>query len=65
MQGAYSRTIIGSGLYKLTADGSAIGITENENAIVAPFRAYIQIENAPQIRTISMPIKIKLTQVKY
>lgn len=65
MQGAYSRTIIGSGLYKLTADGSAIGITESENAIVAPFRAYIRIENAPQIRTISMPIKIKLTQVKY
>lgn len=65
MQGAYSRTIIGSGLYKLTADGSAIGITESENAIVAPFKAYIRIENAPQIRTISMPIKIKLTQVKY
>lgn len=65
MQGAYSRTIIGSGLYKLTADGSAIGITESENAIVAPFRAYIRIENAPQIRAMSMPIKIKLTQVKY
>ena len=65
LQGAYNRTVIGSGLYKLTADGNAIGITRSDDAIVAPFRAYVQIENAPQTRAISAPIEIKLTQVKY
>ena len=65
LQGAYNRTVIGSGLYKLTADGSAIGITESEDAIVAPFRAYVRIENVPQTRAISAPIEIKITQVKY
>lgn len=65
LQGAYNRTVIGSGLYKLTADGSAIGITESEDAIVAPFRAYVRIENAPQTRATSAPIEIKITQVKY
>ena len=65
LQGAYNRTVIGSGLYKLTADGSAIGITEGEDAIVAPFRAYVRIENAPQTRATSAPIEIKMTQVKY
>ena len=65
LQGAYNRTIIGSGLYKLTADGTAIGITESDDAIVAPFRAYVRIENAPQTRATSAPIEIKITQVKY
>ena len=65
LQGAYNRTVIGSGLYKLTADGTAIGITESDDAIVAPFRAYVRIENAPQTRATSEPIEIKITQVKY
>ena len=65
LQGAYNRTVIGSGLYKLTADGTAIGITESEDAIVAPFRAYVRIENVPQTRATSAPIEIKITQVKY
>ena len=65
LQGAYNRTIIGRGLYKLTADGTAIGITESDDAIVAPFRAYVRIENAPQTRATSAPIEIKITQVKY
>ena len=65
LQGAYNRTVIGSGLYKLTADGCAIGITESEDAIVAPFRAYVRIENVPQTRATSAPIEIKITQVKY
>lgn len=65
LQGAYNRTVIGSGLYKLTADGIAIGITESDDAIVAPFRAYVRIENAPQTRATSAPIEIKITQVKY
>lgn len=65
LQGAYNRTVIGSGLYKLTADGTAIGITESDDAIVAPFRAYVRIENVPQTRATSAPIEIKLTQVKY
>ena len=65
LQGAYNRTVIGSGLYKLTADGSAIGITESNDAIVAPFRAYVRIANAPQTRATSAPIEIKITQVKY
>lgn len=65
LQGAYNRTVIGSGLYKLNADGTAIGITESEDAIVAPFRAYVRIENAPQTIATSAPIEIKITQVKY
>lgn len=65
LQGAYNRTVIGSGLYKLTADGSAIGITESDDAIVAPFRAYVRIENVPQTRVTSAPIELKITQVKY
>lgn len=65
LQGAYNRTVIGSGLYKLTTDGTAIGITESDDAIVAPFRAYVRIENAPQTRATSAPIEIKITQVKY
>ena len=65
LQGAYNRTVIGSGLYKLTADGSAIGITESDDAIVTPFRAYVRIANAPQTRATSAPIEIKITQVKY
>ena len=65
LQGAYNRTVIGSGLYKLTADGTAIGITESYDAIVAPFRAYVRIDNAPQTRATSAPIEIKITQVKY
>ena len=65
LQGAYNRTVIGSGLYKLTADGTAIGITESDDAIVAPFRAYVRIENATQTRATSAPIEIKITQVKY
>lgn len=65
LQGAYNRTVIGSGLYKLTADGTAIGITESDDAIVAPFRAYVRIENAPQTRAISAPIEIKIIHVKY
>jgi hypothetical protein len=65
LQGAYNRTVIGSGLYKLTADGTAIGITDSDDAIVAPFRAYVRIENAPQTRATSAPIEIKITQVKY
>lgn len=65
LQGAYNRTVIGSGLYKLTADGTAIGITESDDAIVAPFRAYVRIENVPQTRATSAPIEIKITQVKY
>ena len=63
LQGAFSRTVIGGGLYKLTADGTAIGITESEDAIVAPFRAYIRIESTTPIRAKSAPIEIKLTQV--
>lgn len=65
LQGVYNRTVIGSGLYKLTADGSAIGITESDDAIITPFRAYVRIENAPQTRATSAPIEIKITQVKY
>lgn len=65
LQGAYNRNVIGSGLYKLTADGTAIGITESDDAIVAPFRAYVRIENVPQTRATSAPIEIKITQVKY
>jgi uncharacterized protein YjdB len=44
LQGAYRRTIIGSGHYKLTDDGLSMGVTNSDAAIVAPFRAYVRIK---------------------
>lgn len=44
LKGSYTRMVIGKGLYKLTADGTSIGITKSDDATVAPFRAYIRID---------------------
>lgn len=65
LKGAYQRVVIGSNLYKLNDDGSSLGITISENAVVGPYRAYIELEQVPQTRARYSPIEIRLTQVKY
>lgn len=65
LRGAYHRTTIGPNVYKLTEDGLSFALTKTEEAIVAPFRAYICIDDVPQKSVSSLPIKIKLSEVKY
>jgi len=65
LKGAYKRTIIGPDYYKLTDDGQALGITKGDDAIVGPFRAYIEPTESAATRAMTKPIEIKLTQVKY
>jgi hypothetical protein len=65
MQGVYERTTIGANYYKLTDDGTSLGLTKSDEAIVAPFRAYMLLDPTPQTRSSAEPIKIKVTQVKY
>lgn len=65
IRGVYERTTIGANYYKLAGDGSSLGVTKVDIAIVAPFRAYIALDESPQTRSSSAPIKIKVTQIKY
>ena len=67
LMGSYQRKTIGSNNYKLTNDGSSFGLTKTENAIIAPFRAYIKCDMSitERVRDTITPIKIKVTQVKY
>ena len=65
LKGAYKRTIIGPNYFKLTDDGQALGITKGDDAIVGPFRAYIELTEPAATRAKTKPIEIKLTQVKY
>ena len=65
MRGVYERTTIGANYYKLTDDGNSLGLTRSDEAIVAPFRAYMLLNETPQTRSSVEPIKIKVTQVKY
>lgn len=65
MRGVYVRTTIGANYYKLTDDGTSLGLTKSDDAIVAPFRAYMLLNETPQTRSSVEPIKIKVTQVKY
>ena len=65
LKGVYERTTIGANYYKLTSDGRSLGVTKADDAIVAPFRAYIVLDEEPQTKSSSSPIKIKVTQVKY
>lgn len=67
IKGAYQRMVIGPNYYKLTEDGKALGITKSDNAVVGPFRAYMeQAELTPtSTRATARPIEIKLTQIKY
>lgn len=44
MKASFKRTCIGAGVYKLTEDGTAFGLTKTNEAIVAPFRCYIQVQ---------------------
>ena len=62
--GVYERTTIGADCYKLTSDGSSLGVTRTNDAVVAPFRAYIVLDQTLQTRSSSEPIKIRVTQVK-
>lgn len=65
LKGVNKRTIIGPNYYKLTNDGQALGITKGEDAIVGPFRIYIELTEPAATRAMTKPIEIKLTQVKY
>ena len=65
MRGVYVRTTIGANYYKLTDDGTSLGLTKSDDAIVVPFRAYMLLNETPQMRSSVEPIKIKVTQVKY
>lgn len=44
LKASYRKTRIGAGVYKLTKDGAAFGLTKTDEAIVAPFRCYIQVQ---------------------
>lgn len=65
LKGAYQRIVIGANMYKLNSDGSSLGITYSDDAIVGPYRTYIELGQMHQTRAICSPIEIKLTQVKY
>ena len=65
MRGVYVRTTIGANYYKLTDDGSSLGLTKSDEAIVAPFRAYMLSDVTPQTRSSAEPIKIKVKKVRY
>lgn len=42
LQGVFTETTIGSGCYKLTADGKSLAATKTESAVCKPFRAYFK-----------------------
>ncbi len=65
LRGVYERTTIGANYYKLTSDGRSLGLTKTDAAIVAPFRAYILLDEHPQTKASAAPIKIKITQIEY
>lgn len=52
LKGAYKNETIGRNMYKLSSDGTSFGITQTDDAYVAPFRAYIQINESSNSRTI-------------
>ena len=64
-KGAYQRCVIGQNMYKLNAEGSSLGVTTRDDAIVGPYRAYIQPGQTPETRATCSPIEIKSTQIRY
>ncbi len=58
MKGTYTRDTIGTGMYKLTADGTSFGITKDANAISAPFRAYIHLNDEIATKSLNQNIEI-------
>lgn len=44
VRGSFVSVKIGQGMYKLSDDGNSFGITMTDEAICAPFRAYISVE---------------------
>lgn len=65
LKGVYKRTIIGAGHYKLTSDGGSLGVTQDESAIVAPFRAYMISDEDMQTRSSVESALIVLNRVNY
>ena len=65
IRGVYKQTTIGSNYYKLADDGKSLGLTRTDEAIVAPFRAYIRLDDIPQTKSSTTPVKIKVKQVIY
>ena len=51
MRGVYERTTIGANYYKLADDGNSLGLTKSDEAIVAPFRAYMLLNEPPQSKS--------------
>ena len=44
MKATFKKICVGAGVYKLTEDGTAFGLTKTNEATVAPFRCYIQVQ---------------------
>lgn len=63
-KGAYQRIAIGPDYYKLSNDGQSFGVTKSNEAIVGPFRAYIQLSEYDSTRSTEAPLEIKFTQIK-
>lgn len=65
VKGSYQREVIGANCYKLSTDGSSFGLTQIDEAVVAPFRLYVKLnENLKQESTIEL-VRIKFTQIEY
>ena len=64
MRGVYERTTIGANYYKLADDGNSLGLTKSDEAIVAPFRAYMLLNEPPQSKS-SVEPKDKSNTRKY
>lgn len=65
IRGVYVRTNIGANYYKLANNGKSFGLTCSDEAIVAPFRAYIIPDVIPQTKSSSKTIKMKVTEIQY
>lgn len=64
MRGTYERTAVGPNCYKLTSDGSSFGVTRSADAIVAPFRSYLQFAETLETIFPEQLMKVKVKQVK-
>lgn len=62
LQGTYYRETIGPGCYKLSGDGMSFGLTKSDDAIAAPFRAYVRLD-VPTPAAVSESVKIKFIQL--
>lgn len=65
IRGVYERTNIGANYYKLANNGNSLGLTCSDEAIVAPFRAFILPDVIPRTKSSSKPIMMKVTEIQY